>query len=43
MISLNLDTSDGTIAVKRILGPSGFSALTGLDVLLFNVINAFTG
>ena len=35
--SVNFDTSDGIIPVKRILGPSGFSVLTGLEVLLFNV------
>lgn len=34
--SVNLDTSDGTMPVKRTLGPSGFSALAGLDVRLLN-------
>lgn len=34
--SVNLDTSDGIIPVKRTLGPSGFSALAGLDVRLLN-------
>lgn len=34
--SVNLDTSDGIMPVKRTLGPSGFSALAGLDVRLLN-------